>query len=563
MGPWLLAVLNLVFALLCVALVFRLQARIASRWKRGLLWLIPVGLLLFFVALAGWDLYIYLTSNSSLGLRQHLIIGFLLIGYLIGVVMLRRRGRREHIHEESREALPANQHGSSAKLAWMALLLLAVQCLLWWSLDALAQQRLRDLQVEAEKKALEVTPAKPADKDNAALVYLKAFALLPEDDQWEEHLNRWWEGLDETPPRLDVSDPELKKFFQQQAPTLSLLHEAAELPACQFPTTSAIPDVDELMEVVYPMREAAELLQLHAHVSAATGDMQAAMRDVQTTYRLAEHERSHLLLVSLLVSYAIDSMAQATLQQLLSDREPTLEELSPLKFETGYSRTRFLARTFRMEEAFGLHSFSRLQSDKSYQIALARMMGLPGKSHGILHRSLLSFYRIFMMEEDMKVYRVSVGKITRLTSLPYQQASQASEDMRISMEQNHDGIMAQMIIPALGATFNNSASAAAWHLTAETAVAVHRFRAEEGKLPQTLQELVPKYLPAVPLDPFDEQPLRWKITDDDWVVYSIGENLQDDGGEPLYFKGYPPSGDICFFSRLPEAEPAAEEAAAD
>jgi hypothetical protein len=59
-------------------------------------------------------------------------------------------------------------------------------------------------------------------------------------------------------------------------------------------------------------------------------------------------------------------------------------------------------------------------------------------------------------------------------------------------------------------------------------VALKAFKAATGRLPQTLDELMPAYLPAVPLDDFDGQPIRY--SPQKGIVYSVGENLKDDGG---------------------------------
>jgi hypothetical protein len=52
----------------------------------------------------------------------------------------------------------------------------------------------------------------------------------------------------------------------------------------------------------------------------------------------------------------------------------------------------------------------------------------------------------------------------------------------------------------------------------------------EGAPPDTLQALVPTYLEKVPTDPMDKQPLRYKHTASDFVLYAIGLNNQDDSG---------------------------------
>ena len=62
---------------------------------------------------------------------------------------------------------------------------------------------------------------------------------------------------------------------------------------------------------------------------------------------------------------------------------------------------------------------------------------------------------------------------------------------------------------------------------------MERFRiAHDGKLPSALAELVPQYLAAVPTDPFDGKPLRFRPLAKGFVVYSLGEDGDDDGGRP-------------------------------
>jgi hypothetical protein len=65
---------------------------------------------------------------------------------------------------------------------------------------------------------------------------------------------------------------------------------------------------------------------------------------------------------------------------------------------------------------------------------------------------------------------------------------------------------------------------------AQAAVAAERFRLQRGRWPQQLVELVPYYLQAFPLDPYDGQPLRMKRGDGVFIVYSVGKDGVDDGG---------------------------------
>ncbi len=66
-------------------------------------------------------------------------------------------------------------------------------------------------------------------------------------------------------------------------------------------------------------------------------------------------------------------------------------------------------------------------------------------------------------------------------------------------------------------------------------LALHVFRAEHGREADRLEELVPGVLPTVPLDPFTTRPLVYRSTEDGPLLYSLGPNRRDDGGEPLEY----------------------------
>jgi len=69
------------------------------------------------------------------------------------------------------------------------------------------------------------------------------------------------------------------------------------------------------------------------------------------------------------------------------------------------------------------------------------------------------------------------------------------------------------------ATTRNNFSAA------RIAIAYQRYLKKEGRPPESLDDLVPTYLPAVPQDAFDGQPFRYLPKDK--LLYSVGGDLKD------------------------------------
>jgi hypothetical protein len=61
-----------------------------------------------------------------------------------------------------------------------------------------------------------------------------------------------------------------------------------------------------------------------------------------------------------------------------------------------------------------------------------------------------------------------------------------------------------------------------------TILALRAYQLTRGNLPPDLSALVPEFLDAVPVDDFDGQPLRYSPGRK--IVYSVGQNLKDDGG---------------------------------
>ena len=66
-----------------------------------------------------------------------------------------------------------------------------------------------------------------------------------------------------------------------------------------------------------------------------------------------------------------------------------------------------------------------------------------------------------------------------------------------------------------------------------TAIALKRFQLKHGQWPKSLAEVVPEFLPSVPIDPYDGKPLRYRPNGDGtYLLYCVGEDGVDNGGDP-------------------------------
>jgi hypothetical protein len=110
---------------------------------------------------------------------------------------------------------------------------------------------------------------------------------------------------------------------------------------------------------------------------------------------------------------------------------------------------------------------------------------------------------------------------------------------------------------------------------AELQLALRLFQAEQGKPAASLDELVPRYLPAIPVDPFDGQPFRYRLSQGErievpgaavgagqvsekdvppgqGILWSVGEDGHDDGGHRQSLRVRGQSGrDLIYLVPLP------------
>jgi hypothetical protein len=77
------------------------------------------------------------------------------------------------------------------------------------------------------------------------------------------------------------------------------------------------------------------------------------------------------------------------------------------------------------------------------------------------------------------------------------------------------------------------------------AVAATLFRMKYGAYPATAESMVPEFLPEVPRDPFDNQPLRYVLSNGAATLYSIGRDEIDSTGVTI------PGGDDIVFTLNP------------
>lgn len=143
--------------------------------------------------------------------------------------------------------------------------------------------------------------------------------------------------------------------------------------------------------------------------------------------------------------------------------------------------------------------------------------------------------------ETVAKYHELFDKIEELYSLPLYDPRRAEVD-RVLDGLNGDGVVGQRyalirtMLPSLSRANQIIREVTMNELAARALVAILRFRLDRGAMPQRLAELSPDYLAAVPVDEYSGMHLKYDVEGGGFTLYSVGNNLEDDGGSTRKIK---------------------------
>jgi hypothetical protein len=364
----------------------------------------------------------------------------------------------------------------------------------------------------------------PPNVENAAYTLTDAFSHYKKWDK-EKAKPLPVVGKAKLPPRTEPLPEEMKALIEQYIAdnneALELLHVGAAIEHCRYPIDLSA-GFETKLSPLSDIRAGVFLLKLEAILHAENGDGESAIRSVKSCFGIARSLAKEPATVSQLVHSACQNLAATTIEYCINRIEFTDEQLAELiDYIQNSKRITDISCAFVGERCNGI---SFLESPGSVD---------PDLMGGVPFRPILALYKaIGMADSDAVIYLDLMDEYIKLSKIPLherQEAAKAVEARFQSTSRVH--VLLYVITPALSRITTIGTRNIAQLLNARIALAIERYRLATGKLPAALGNLVPDYLNAVPKDPFDGNHLRYKKLNPGFVVYSIGEDLIDDGGK--------------------------------
>lgn len=362
------------------------------------------------------------------------------------------------------------------------------------------------------------------DADNAALVYQQAIAAFRLTDNEENLLS---EAVQGTPPL----SPKLQDALERNQKAIRLTRQASTMPACRFSTNWSDRPDRILLPYYAPMRKLSRLLSDDAIHRARMGDSATALTDVRAMYGMSRHLQGDPLLIGFLVARSMDAIANHALGRVLEIRPMSgpagrafEAALPPDNWSDAYHRTLLGERTF------GIQMFDYIRADGR---GWASLNGDQKSPNAWLWWPVTKAAGPFLKFDEL--YYLRYWKRSILDHSNFEQPPLPANSRQDIEEIPRYLFLSRAILPAMRRTQDLRDLIEVSRRQRTVALALSGYRAARGRYPATLAEAQTLWGEPLPLDFYGGKPFRYRRQGQSFMLYSVGSNGIDDGGEELHF----------------------------
>ena len=430
----------------------------------------------------------------------------------------------------------------------------------------------RQLIAQGEKLSVaELTPSPPADQDNGAASLMSAYwqaGTLNYTNQPPtmrpvvpgRALVAWRQAVLPTSDSTNVW-PGLRDDFEKKSDALDAMREALEKPAIAF-------SVDYSQGFNVPLSHLAQLKGVAQLLSAATmlelheGRVTNAVQNLRALTALVSRFKDEVMFISSLVRIADGAIAMNTAWETIQSPDLNEEQLAALQAD--WESVDFLPQmeaALSMERQMSEKLF--IEGRKSPRALLSAMSGGSGASSGLTElmelgkgvldnpgeglQAILHRYPGYWAwkwwgsyDDELANMQAVQADIIALREVrkekcfapALKRCDQANEEIRKTHSKVGSWYGLGGLSDSLQKALTRLRSIEMQRHLLVTAIALKRHQLRHGKFPASLDALTPGFLHEPPRDPIDGQSMRYRLQDGSFLLYSVGEDGVDNGGDP-------------------------------
>jgi|GEM_PF-4452427 len=332
--------------------------------------------------------------------------------------------------------------------------------------------------------------------ENAASTYERAFAAIRSPKPAMEQFEAAFVNRHSSAPVTAEQMEAIVQVVAENEEAIRLFKEAAAKPYLRLNL-----DFREGYDLMLPhlpkIREGAKRLAAEALVAAENGEPERAAEAITAIFRIAIHLSEEATLISHLTRVTLETTGKTTLERVFARTEIPADALAVIQehllaTETGPRLEKALAT----EMAFG---------EWIFRYVAANGFGLLDEPPEALSKGLAGAYSaVGLLARDHLFYLSHMEESHRISSLPLRE--------RITTRWPSDyyssnPLKGQIVTAIMAPSLDRVAEADCHAITSlratRVALAAERHRLEHGRLPRSLQELVPGFLDELPEDSYN------------------------------------------------------------
>jgi hypothetical protein len=379
----------------------------------------------------------------------------------------------------------------------------------------------------------ELVPKAVPEDQNAWALYSKAADLI-----------RAHQGVPATTPFyrltrysvMDWRDPArmaaVTRLVAEDMDALALVKAAAGRPQCWFEEDWSDP-VSMEMPHTSAARELARLAGSGAIVASAQGDQGEAVDRLRAGFALSRYVSSEPCTIDELTAFAIDSLMSEAAGKVVG-RGPVPEDKARAlagELSSGEYIAKFV-RAEQMERGILRHVFDDLRRHPSQMGSFLnsdgqRTSGAWWWCCGMLMRPVVY--------ADELVYLEYMDKALASAKLPWRETDAAKNPGKQDEVDVPDwAAITQMLAMSPSKSAQRRDEAVANRALVGAALGIELYKQKVGRYPATLDDVRKAMAWEIEPDPFSGEDLIYRPIGTAYLLYSIGPDLKDDGGQPMY-----------------------------
>lgn len=428
-----------------------------------------------------------------------------------------------------------------------------------WTIRELDNTKARFASGGRPMRIADIVPPAVAEPDNAASLIKKIGDIMARADDKgagfadiAEKLKRFVHQRAASAESDFITHQEARELVAR-APAqeiLALAREAADRPGFDAKLDYSL-GVKLTVPHIGPLRNAADILRVQIRLSIGTSAEDEAARDIWRILNLADFLAreptliSHLLCIVLL-NGAVEELGYAVAANALS-------EAWAVRFSDRLAKIDLKAEALLALDgervAFGDPIFAEMISgnlDPNGELI---------DPNGTGKKNLWSYIPAGWWRLELASYLTYFDNYRSLVvnhwSQPLEQSRQA-EALFTTIP--YYRTLVRIALPSIAAVISKMGDSQIRIDAAEAGLAAYRYRLRQGSFPASLAELVPDFLPAVPTDNYNGARMIYRREHTSFLVYSVGRNGRDDGGQSTTPDN---EGEVGFYPSRSHPEPAA------